>query len=75
MIALIGKEMRMTLRSLVFYLFIIASVFFYLTSYATEETWGELGPPTVGTPQNLGTAEHPFTAGQSRQIPAVWLNR
>lgn len=60
MIALIGKEMRMTLRSLVFYLFIIASVFFYLTSYATEETWGELGPPAVSTPQNLGTAEHPY---------------
>lgn len=60
MIALIGKEMRMTLRSLVFYLFTIASVFFYLTSYATEETWGELGQPAVSTPQNLGTAEHPY---------------
>ncbi|MFD1907999.1 hypothetical protein ACFSQ7_34560 [Paenibacillus rhizoplanae] len=47
MMALIGKEMRMTLRSLVFYLFVIASVFFYFTSYATEETWGEVGPPLL----------------------------
>ncbi|QUL56923.1 hypothetical protein KDC22_10850 [Paenibacillus tritici] len=61
MMALIGKELRMTLRSLVFYLFIIASVFFYFTSYATEETWGELSPPAASvTPQNLGTAEHPY---------------
>ncbi|WP_342423482.1 ABC transporter permease [Paenibacillus sp. FSL E2-0178] len=60
MMALIGKEMRMTLRSLVFYLFIIASVFFYFTSYATEETWGELGSPVISTPQNVGTIEHPY---------------
>lgn len=61
MMALIGKEMRMTLRSLVFYLFVIASVFFYFTSYATEETWREVGPPAASvTPQNLGTAEHPY---------------
>ncbi|WNS46219.1 ABC transporter permease [Paenibacillus sp. MMS20-IR301] len=61
MMALIGKEMRMTLRSLVFYLFIIVTCFFYFTSYATEETWGEVGPPAVDvTPQNIGTAEHPY---------------
>ncbi|MEK3903651.1 ABC transporter permease [Paenibacillus sp. FSL R7-0179] len=60
MMALIGKEMRMTLRSLVFYLFVIASVFFYFTSYATEETWGELSPPVISTPQNMGTAEQPY---------------
>lgn len=60
MMALIGKEMRMTLRSLVFYLFVIASVFFYFTSYATEETWGELGPPVINTPQNMGIAEQPY---------------
>lgn len=60
MISLIGKEMRMTLRSLVFYIFIIVACFFYFTSYATSETWGELGPPAAGTPQNMGTAEHPM---------------
>lgn len=61
MMGLIGKEMRMTLRSLVFYVFIIATVFFYFTSYATEETWGELSPPAaVSEPQNIGTAEHPY---------------
>lgn len=60
MMALIGKEMRMTLRSLVFYLFVIASVFFYFTSYATEETWGELSPPVISTPQNMGAAEQPY---------------
>ncbi|KAI7252893.1 hypothetical protein KC345_g11437, partial [Hortaea werneckii] len=58
--ALILKEMRMTLRSLVFYLFIIVTCFFYFTSYATEETWGEVGPPAAGVPQNLETAEHPY---------------
>ena len=60
MMALIGKEMRMTLRSLVFYLFIIVTCFFYFTSYATEETWGEVGPPAAGVPQNLESAEHPY---------------
>ncbi|MNO18904.1 ABC-2 family transporter protein [compost metagenome] len=60
MIPLIGKEIRMTLRSLVFYIFIIVTSFFYLTQYATNETWGELGPPAAGIPQNIGTAEHPF---------------
>ncbi|WP_341347247.1 ABC transporter permease [Paenibacillus sp. FSL H3-0469] len=72
MMALIGKEMRMTLRSLVFYLFVIASVFFYFTSYATEETWGELGPPVISQPQNMGTAEQPYygwaTAGDTRSL-------
>ncbi|WP_150266872.1 ABC transporter permease [Paenibacillus tepidiphilus] len=57
---LIGKEMRMTLRSLVFYLFIVVSCFFYFTQYATDETWGELGPPSSSAPQNIGTAEHPL---------------
>lgn len=60
MMALIGKEMRMTLRSLVFYLFIIVTCFFYFTSYATDETWGEVGPPAASVPQNLETAEHPY---------------
>ncbi|ETT30230.1 ABC transporter permease [Paenibacillus sp. FSL R7-269] len=60
MMALIGKEIRMTLRSLVFYLFVIASIFFYFTSYATEETWGALGPPVISKPQNMGTAEQPY---------------
>ena len=61
MIPLIGKEMRMTLRSLVFYVFVIVTCFFYFTQYATSETWGELGPPAVSvTPQNTGTAEHPY---------------
>ncbi|WP_151736159.1 ABC transporter permease ['Paenibacillus yunnanensis' Narsing Rao et al. 2020] len=57
---LIGKELRMTLRSLVFYLFVVVSCFFYFTQYATSETWSELGPPSSAAPQNIGSAEHPL---------------
>lgn len=60
MMALIGKEMRMTMRSFVFYIFIIVTCLFYFTSYATQETWGELGPPVVGAPVNMGTEDHPY---------------
>jgi ABC-type transport system involved in multi-copper enzyme maturation permease subunit len=60
MMALIAKEMRMTMRSLVFYVFILVTCFFYFTSYATEETWGELSPPSATEPQNMGSEEHPY---------------
>ena len=60
MIGLIGKEMRMTLRSLVFYAFVLVVCFFYFTQYAADETWSELAAPSVSAPQNIGTEEHPF---------------
>jgi hypothetical protein len=60
MIRLAGKEIRFILRSVVFYVFIIAAGFSYFSQYATEETWGEVGPPSTAAPQNIGTEEHPY---------------
>ncbi|AIQ17401.1 hypothetical protein H70357_12580 [Paenibacillus sp. FSL H7-0357] len=60
MIGLIGKEIRMILRSLVFYVFILVACFFYFTEYAAEQTWSELRPPVMTEPQNVGPPEHPF---------------
>lgn len=60
MIGLIGKEIRMILRSLVFYVFILVACFFYFTEYAAEQTWSELRPPVMTEPQNMGPPEHPY---------------
>jgi hypothetical protein len=60
MIGLIGKEIRMILRSLVFYVFILVACFFYFTEYAAEQTWSELRPPVMTEPQNMGIPEHPY---------------
>lgn len=60
MIGLIGKEIRMILRSLVFYVFILVACFFYFTEYAADQTWSELKAPVVTAPQNMGTEEHPY---------------
>lgn len=45
MIGLIGKEIRMILRSLVFYVFILVACFFYFTEYAAEQTPASFGLP------------------------------
>ncbi|WP_054939979.1 ABC transporter permease [Paenibacillus ihuae] len=60
MIGLVGKEMRMILRSLVFYVFVLVACFFYFTEYAAEQTWSELAAPSATAPQNMGTKEHPL---------------
>ncbi|MCL6458475.1 MAG: ABC transporter permease [Gorillibacterium sp.] len=57
MITLIRKEIRMLLRSIVFYLLIIVAGLFYFSQYATQNTWHELKAPTPPVEQQ--NVEHP----------------
>ncbi|WP_040952093.1 ABC transporter permease [Gorillibacterium massiliense] len=47
MITLIGKEMRLLLRNVVFYLMVVAAGLFYFSQYAAPETWRDLKAPEM----------------------------